>query len=96
MILAGIAVALGAQLRKSRAQALAAFAGRAEAVAVREALEARIERGHRFLDALGESTSDALVLLDENRQVVWANAAAAELFNGGESPVGPVVYRPRA
>ena len=88
VILTGIAVALGAQLSKSRAQALAAFAGRAEAVAVREALEARIERGHRFLDALGASTSDALVLLDENRQVVWANAAAAELFNGGESPAG--------
>jgi two-component system phosphate regulon sensor histidine kinase PhoR len=84
LALLGVIVALAARLRRSRDQALLAYAGRAEALAVREALEARIERGRQFLDALGESTSDALVLLDDNRHVVWANQNTWDLFNGGE------------
>jgi two-component system phosphate regulon sensor histidine kinase PhoR len=87
-ILAGVIVALAVEVRKARAQALLAYAGRAEAIASREALEARIERGERFLAALGESTSDALVLLGDNRQVIWANATTWELFSGGEPALG--------
>jgi signal transduction histidine kinase len=86
--LISVIVALGRRLRKTRDQALAVYASRAEAAAVRKALEERIERGRQFLDALGESTSDALVLLDDNRQVVWANQNTWDMFNGGEPALG--------
>ncbi len=86
--LAGIIVALVVALRAARRQALEAYAGRAEAVAVRAALEAKMAVGRQALDALGESTSDALILLDDNRQVTWANAPACDLFNGGQPAVG--------
>ena len=88
LILIGVLIALVIQLRRAREQTLLAFAGRAEAVAVRDALEARIERSARFLDALGESTTHAFMLLGDNRQVIWANAATWDLFNGGETAVG--------
>jgi two-component system, OmpR family, phosphate regulon sensor histidine kinase PhoR len=88
LALSGVIVVLIVSLNRARAQALAAYAGRAEAVAVRSAMEARLERDRESLDALGESTSDALVLLDENRQVAWANVAAWEFFNGGQPAVG--------
>ena len=88
LALIGVVVALTVSLRRAREQAMAAYAGRAEAVAIREALEARLEAGRAYLDALGESTSDALVLLDDNRQVTWANAAAWDLFNGGQPALG--------
>lgn len=86
--LVGVIVALTDRLRKARDQALAAYASRAEALAVREALEARIERGREFLDALGQSTSDALLLLDDNRQVAWANQNTWDMFNGGTPATG--------
>ncbi|MGE5603209.1 MAG: sensor histidine kinase [Nitrososphaerales archaeon] len=88
LALIGVAMALSVSLSRARNQALAAYAGRAEAVAARSALEIRVERDRESLDALGESTSDALVLLDENRQITWANAAAWELFNSGQPAVG--------
>lgn len=88
LVLSGIAVGLGEALRRARQQALAAYADRAETVAVRLALEARLAHQVNSLNALGESTSDALLLLDDNRQVTWANAAAWSLFNGGQPAVG--------
>jgi two-component system phosphate regulon sensor histidine kinase PhoR len=84
LALVGVIIVLAERLRRARGQALRAYADRAESAAVREALEARLERGRQFLDALGESTSDALALLDDNRHVVWANQNTWDLFNGGE------------
>lgn len=86
--LTAIVIALTAAVRRGRQQALAAYAARAEALAAREALELRLKYGLASLNALGESTSDALLFLDDNRQVTWANAAAWELFNGGRPAVG--------
>jgi two-component system, OmpR family, phosphate regulon sensor histidine kinase PhoR len=88
LALTGVVVALTRRLRKARDQALSVYASRAESAAARNALEARIARGKRYLDALGESTSDALVLLDENRQVAWANQNAWDMFNDGEPALG--------
>jgi two-component system phosphate regulon sensor histidine kinase PhoR len=88
LALVGVIVTLGSQSRRHRDQALTAYAARAESLAVREALEARLERGRHFLDALGESTSDSLALLDDKRQVVWANQNTWDLFNGGEPATG--------
>lgn len=88
MIAAGAAIGLLVALRRSRRQALLAYAARAESVAVREALETRIRHDLAYLNALGESTPDALVLLDDNRVVVWANRPAWGLFNNGEPAVG--------
>ena len=88
LIAAGAAIGLLVALRRSRRQALLAYAARAESAAVREALETRIRHDLAYLNALGESTPDALVLLDDNRVVVWANRPAWVLFNNGEPAVG--------
>jgi two-component system phosphate regulon sensor histidine kinase PhoR len=88
LALIGMLVALTDRLRKARDQAQAAYASRAEALAVREALEQRLARGLEFLNALGQSTSDALLLLDDNRQVAWANQNTWDMFNGGVSAAG--------
>lgn len=87
-VLGAAVVILALELQRARKQAMIAYARRAEAVAVREALEARLERSKHNLDALGESTSDALVLLDDNRQVTWANQAMWDLFNNGQPAAG--------
>lgn len=88
LVLTGVVAALTTALRRAREQALTAYAARAEALAVRQALEAQLTRAAGQLNALGESTSDALLLLDDNRQVVWANAPAWELLNGGRPALG--------
>lgn len=80
----GIAVAL----RRARLQTLDAYAARAEALAAREPLETEIARLRAQLDALGESTSDPLMLLDDNRRVTWANRATWALYTNGESQLG--------
>ncbi len=76
------------RLRRLRARDEAAFAERAEAIAARNELAATVQRGHHYLAALGESDTDALFLLDDNRQIVWGNRVAWEMFNGGEEALG--------
>jgi two-component system phosphate regulon sensor histidine kinase PhoR len=88
LILIAAVVRLALSLRKARELALTAFAERAEGAAVREALEARLELDKQLLDALGESASYALLLLDDNRHVTWGNTAAWELFSGGQPATG--------
>lgn len=88
LIAVGAAIGLLIALRRSRRQALLAYAERAESAAIREALETRLRHGQQYLDALGESTPDALVILDANRTVVWANGPACGLFNNGEPAAG--------
>ena len=62
---------------------------RAEAVAVREALEARLERGLQEPQrAWASRPRTRCCSLDDNRQVVWANQATWDLFNGGQPATG--------
>jgi len=88
LIAVGAAIGLLIALQRARRQALLAYAERAESVAIREALEIRLQHGLDYLNALGESTPDALVILDDHRTVVWANGPAWGLFNNGEPAVG--------
>ncbi len=82
--LAGAIVALrrlGRQVRQAYTERAAAMARLAE-------LEARVRQQRVHLDALGETTSDALLLVDGNRQIVWGNPSAWRMFDGADSPVG--------
>jgi signal transduction histidine kinase len=88
LALLGVGIGLARQLRTLRRQMSGAFGGRAEALAQAQELEQRLQAGRMFLDALGEATSDALLLLDGARQVTWANRAAWNLFNRGEPEFG--------
>lgn len=81
-------IVLVLKVQRLREQVIAAFAERAEANAARQALGNRLAQSQELLNAIGESTSDALLLLDDARVVTWANAAAWKLFNRGESGVG--------
>jgi two-component system phosphate regulon sensor histidine kinase PhoR len=60
---------------------------RAEARAAQAECQERLSGGQAKLDALGEASLDALFLLDEERQIAWANAAAAEMFSAGKPVV---------
>jgi two-component system, OmpR family, phosphate regulon sensor histidine kinase PhoR len=88
LALLGVGIGLARQLRTLRRQMSGAFGSRAEALAEVQELEQRLQAGRMFLDALGEATSDALLLLDGARQVTWANRAAWNLFNRGEPEFG--------
>lgn len=74
--------------RHFRAVADRMFAERAEAFAERAAMEARLQQGQAYLEALGEASSDALLLLDGNRQIIWGNEAAWEMFGVDTPAVG--------
>ena len=77
-------------LRARRCQAVAKRASveRAEAFAERTAMEAELQQGRAYLEALGEASSDALLLLDGNRQIMWGNAAAWEMFGVDTPAIG--------
>lgn len=60
----------------------------AEARAAREACDQRLLMVQANQDAMGDASLDALFLLDAERQIVWANSAAADMFGGGQPPVG--------
>jgi two-component system phosphate regulon sensor histidine kinase PhoR len=70
--------------REARAAALA----RAEAVAGRAAAEQACQQNARHLACLGEASLDALLLIDADRQIVWGNAAAWEMFGAMPAAVG--------
>jgi two-component system phosphate regulon sensor histidine kinase PhoR len=61
---------------------------RAEAVEARIALQRQIQRERGQLAALGEADFDALLLVDADRQIVWGNQGAWELFDRREPVVG--------
>ena len=75
-------------LRDTTARARQAFTERAEAIGQAVELTASVEQSRAYLDALGETTSDGVLLLDTNRQIVWGNASAWEMFEASDAPVG--------
>ena len=75
-------------LRDTTARARQAFTERADAIGRTVELTASVEQSRAYLDALGETTSDGVLLLDNNRQIVWGNAAAWQMFEASEAPVG--------
>lgn len=87
-IAVAVAIVLHLRLRRVRARAERAFAERVEIIAARNELTAIVQRERQYLTALGESDTDALLLVDDNRQVVWGNQVAWEMFGGGEAALG--------
>jgi len=83
----GLVTALAA-LRRTTERARQVYTERAESMARLVDLEAQVAQERAYLDALGESASDALLLLDSNRQITWANGMAQQMFGADESPVG--------
>jgi two-component system, OmpR family, phosphate regulon sensor histidine kinase PhoR len=75
-------------LRNTTARARQAYTERAETSARLAELAASAEQGRADLDALGETTSNGLLLLDNNRQIVWGNLSAWQMFEAVEAPVG--------
>ena len=76
------------RLRRERERAERAYVERAEANAVREALEELAKQSRQHLDALGTASTDALLLLDGDRQIIWANRAAGDMFGESAAQVG--------
>ena len=75
-------------LRRTRARARQVYVERAESIARLAELEAQVAQQRAYLDALGETASDALLLLDSNRQIMWGNRMAWQMFDVAESPIG--------
>ena len=81
-------VRVSAEGRRTKAHARQAFTERAEAIGRAVEFEAQVAQQRSYLNALGETASDALLLLDANRQILWANQTAWQMFGATESPVG--------
>ncbi|MGQ9840148.1 MAG: sensor histidine kinase [Anaerolineae bacterium] len=84
----GTAAFLYVRLQQANARADRCCADRAEALAERQALAEALQRHRQHLVALGESSNDALLLLDENRQIVWGNRVAWDWFGDGQPALG--------
>jgi two-component system, OmpR family, phosphate regulon sensor histidine kinase PhoR len=79
-------VAVGIELRRRRLsdEAQRAYAARAEALATCADMESQAARASGYLAALGDASTDALLVLDRNRNIVWANQSAWNMFNDGQ------------
>lgn len=91
VLLAVALVAIGLlalALRRAGRRAQLAYAERAEALAQRTQLTGVIEQDGHYLAALGQATTDAMLLLDGSRRVVWANAATKQMFDSASDAVG--------
>jgi len=75
-------------VREAFAQARRAAWERAEAVAAQTEDAAALQRWRVCLDGLGAATPNGLLLLDEDRQIIWANDAAWVMFGADEPAVG--------
>ena len=92
LLLLGIAVTLlvasWVRMRAADRQGQWAARERAEARAARDECEQRLLRLQAHMDALGDANLDGLFLLNQERQIEWANRAAAEMFGAGELELG--------
>ena len=91
VLLAVALVAIGLlalALRRAGRRARLAYAERAEALAQRAQLAGAIEQDGHYLAALGQATTDAMLLLDGSRRVVWANAATQQMFDSASDVEG--------
>jgi two-component system phosphate regulon sensor histidine kinase PhoR len=77
-----------ARMRRMAIREQAAARQSAEARAARDASEQRLSMVQANRDAVGDASLDALFLLDRERQIAWANSAAAEMFGASELPLG--------
>jgi two-component system, OmpR family, phosphate regulon sensor histidine kinase PhoR len=75
-------------LRATTARARQAYTERAETINQMAELATSVDQSRASLDALGETTLDGVLLLDNNRQIVWGNASAWEMFEAVEAPIG--------
>lgn len=76
------------RFRQASRRADRSYADRAEVLAERNALAETLQRDRQYLAALGESSNDALLLLDGNRQIIWGNRVAWEWFNDSQPSLG--------
>jgi len=76
------------RLRRARRQVQSAARERAEALAGKAEAESALRRVLSHLEALGAANLDALLIVDDSRQIVWGNQVAWEMFNAGEPAVG--------
>lgn len=89
LALAGLAIGvLAVSLRRAGARARRAYAERAESMAQGVQLAADIEQRTRYLTALGHATTDAMLLLDGSRRILWTNAVAEQIFETAGPAVG--------
>ncbi|HEX9114840.1 MAG TPA: HAMP domain-containing sensor histidine kinase [Anaerolineae bacterium] len=87
LALAGLGVSLARQRQTARAAAEAARERVTMAASGRQ-LEADVVLARSRLDALGEAALDGLLLLDDNRRILWANTVAWEVLRADQSAVG--------
>ena len=80
LIVSGLLVACGRRYRKSKADALHAARLGIEAQNIRADAEAKRSELEARLSALGDATFDALLIVNAERQVVWGNQVAWDMF----------------
>src|SRR5512133_663828 len=84
LVLAGI---YRVRLRAARGELEQASRARAAAHEGQSAAEAARQVSRSHLDGLGQASSDALLVVDAERHVVWGNQAAWDMFSAGQ-PAG--------
>ncbi len=79
---------VGVLLRRATVRVQVAYTERAEANARQVELEHQLAASRACLDSLGQATSDGLLVLDDNRQITWANPSAWEMFGATAPQLG--------
>jgi two-component system phosphate regulon sensor histidine kinase PhoR len=78
--LAGLLAWMWARVRKLEAQLEQSARDRAEIATKRDELERELVETHGYLESLGSANLNAILLLDKNRQIVWGNQMAWDMF----------------
>ncbi len=84
LVLSGLLVWMWARYRKLETHLERTARERAEAAAARETLKRDLKETRGNLESVGSANLDALLLLDKNRQIVWGNQVAWEMFGSGK------------
>jgi two-component system phosphate regulon sensor histidine kinase PhoR len=86
--LAGLLAWMWARVRKLEAQLEQSARERVEIASKRDELERELVETHGYLESLGSANLNAILLLDKNRQIVWGNQMAWDIFDHERPALG--------
>jgi two-component system phosphate regulon sensor histidine kinase PhoR len=88
VVLLALSVGLWQRLRQAERRSQETARERTQLVSALDQSTQEVRRLRSYLEAVGSANLDALLVLDQNRQVVWGNSVAWQYFSNDQPAVG--------
>ena len=88
VILLALSVGLWQRVRQAERRSQETARERTQLVSALDQSTQEVRRLRSYLEAVGSANLDALLVLDQNRQVVWGNSVAWQYFSNNQPAVG--------